>query len=181
MRIGRASALKLVTFTSIAAVAAAAHRFRIGDATGWLATFLALGSEGALALTGHFGTHLLETTIDQHATDVEKRLRSGQNRDLHRLIGQVIPTRLKREANHAPGRPHGKEYLVRTAASFRSGEWMSGKLNGAEVSIGEPAIISYFTGDADLVRRNPVLEHAEWFALVEKVAGPATFREYDEA
>src|SRR5258708_1646554 len=138
MKIGRASALKLVTFTTVAAVAAAAHRFGVGDATGWLATFLALGSEGALALTGHFGTHLLDTTIDQHASDVEKRLRSGQNRDLRRLIGEVIATILKREANHAPGRPYGKEYLVRAAASFRSGEWMSVELNGPEVSIEEP-------------------------------------------
>ena len=179
MQIDRATVIKLASFAGVATVAGAFHYFGVGEhAIPLLGTALHLLGEGAHAWVGHLGVHLIDN-ISGHGSAAD-RARGAQNRDLHRLMGETIARILEREAARAPGGKFGTKYLVRAAAAFRT-NWMAVELTGPETVLSEPAMPAYFTGDSELIKATPVLEPAEWVALVERVAGRATFREYDEA
>ena len=179
MQIDRTSAIKLGTFASVTAVAGACHYLGLGEhAAGLFGTTLALASTGAHAIVGHLGLRLLENVSEDWGGAESSR--AAQNRDVHRLIGEAIARILEREADGAPGDKFGVEYLRRAAGSFRS-DWMTFDLAGTGPALREANAPEYFTGDAESIKKAPVLERSEWFSLVEEVAGKATFREYDQA
>src|SRR5260370_3768243 len=182
MSSGRASLIKMGTFAGVTLVAAASHFSGLGEhATGVLGTVLALGSEGALALAGHLGVHLLDAGIEKYAS-AEEHARKTQNHDLHRLVGETIARVLDRQADHAPGGKVGREYLMEAAAAFRGPEWMTAETSGNESVISEPELAMYFSGDPEQIKAAPVLEEDEWVGLVRKALGGASLiRERDEA
>jgi len=176
MQIDRASAIKLGSFAGVTAVAGACHYFGLGEhVEGLLGTALVLLGAGAHAWVGHLGVDVVHD-ISERAGGTESA-RGVQNRDLHRLMGEAIARILEREAQHAPGGKFGADYLKRAAGAFRT-DWMAVELTGPETKVSEAEVPAYFTGDAESIKKAPVLEHAEWVALVEKVAGPAPFGEF---
>jgi tetratricopeptide (TPR) repeat protein len=171
-----AIAIKLGSFAGVTAIAGAFHYFGLGEhVEGLLGTGLTLLGAGAHALVGHLGVDVVQD-VAEHIGGAEG-VRGIQNHDLHRLMGESIARILEREAEHAPGDEYGPAYLRSAATAFRN-SWMTIELTGPEVAISEAAIPQYFTGDAESIKRAPVLEQAEWVALVEKVAGRAPFGEF---
>jgi hypothetical protein len=55
---------------------------------------------------------------------------------------------------------------------------MEVELTGHETAVGEPGSEKYFMGDPESIKKIPVLEHEEWSALVDRVAGPPTLAEF---
>jgi hypothetical protein len=180
MAIDRAAGIKLTTFAGVAAVTAAIHSLGFHPDL-LLGTLMTLGGAAGEAITGQWGTHLLDTTIDKHADKAAERARGVQNRDIHRLIGQTIAGILEREATDPLGGLSGAQYLKHAAAAFRSAQWMTLELTGPESVLGEPSVAEYFTGNPDAIKTRQVLTDAEWYALVEKVAGPVGFLARDAA
>lgn len=179
MQLDRPALVKLAGFGGITAVALAANQLGLGEhSEGLLAGLVALAGEGARAVWGHLGVHLIERVAGH--SGAEEHARGTQNHDLHRLMGETIAGILEREAEGAPGGRFGGDYLKRAANAFRRNEWMEVELVGPEIAVGETKVPAYFKGDAESIKKAAVLEPAEWFALVEKVAGPATFAEYEE-
>jgi len=180
MQIDRASAIKLGSFAGVAAVAGACHYFGLGEpAVGLFETALALLGSGAHALVGKLGLDVVHD-ISERAGGAESA-RGVQNRDLHRLMGEAIARILEREAERALDGKYGAKYLTHAAAAFRT-DWMTVELTGLETKVSEKVseaeVPGYFTGDAESIKKAPVLEQTEWVALVEKVAGPAPFLEF---
>ena len=133
--------------------------------------------EPALEIFKLVGIHRLVEWMNEVSTlrsDREHRIRGVQNRDLHRLIGEAIATVLERNASSIGGGPDGVKYLKKAAAAFRSDRWMDVELTGTQVEISEPAIATYFTGDAEAIKSTPVLDESEWLTLIRNVAGDPT-------
>jgi tetratricopeptide (TPR) repeat protein len=179
VQISHPTVVKLTGFAGVAAVAGACHYFGLGELTGLLGTGLALAGATAHAWVGHLGVELVKDISERTG---EESARGVQNRDLHRLMGQVIARILEREATSAPGDKSGAVYLKEAAEAFRGDSWMEVELTGPEIAVSESNVTTYFTGDAEKICHTPVLEHAEWMALVEKVVGsPTQIRENIEA
>jgi len=179
VEIDRSALVRLAGFGGVTAIALAANQLGLGEhSASLLAGVAALLGEGARAVWGHLGVHMIEKVAGHSGG--EEHARGAQNHDLHRLIGETIARILEREAEVAPGGKSGGNYLKQAAKAFQGNVWMTVELIGAEAAVGEAKVPVYFKGDAESIKKAAVLEPAEWIALVEKVAGPATFAEYEE-
>ena len=178
MRNAHATLIKLSTFAAVATVAAASHHFHLGDLPGLLGTAGILLHEGALALTGHWGVHLLDTQINKHADSAGKRTRGARNQDIRRLMGEAIARIVEREATGASGGRSAGRYLKKVAQSFRGPKWMDLNVTGPPAAIDELTIKGYFKGD---IKKNPVLSHAEWRTLLEEIVSPSQTKKNSDA
>ena len=170
MSIDRSTGIKLCSFAGLLGIAATGHYLGLGhEVEGILPFALALTRDGGGTLAGHLGTHLLVEAADRSGAYAADNARGLQNHDLHRLIGEAIARTLEKAAEETTIGPDGTAYLNSAAKAFRT-NWMEVELTEADAAVAEPALLQYFTGDPEAIKKAPVLTADQWFVLVQNVA-----------